>query len=86
VICSDTGDWHGKIIDFKNSRFGDQNIKFIRTGENGSIQKCYRKSICKPVRIGPLIILNKRRSGHENGLTQYNYSFPIFSYKKNKEG
>lgn len=86
VICSDTGDWHGKIIDFENARFGIQDITFTRTDSKGNIQKCFRKSVCKPYRFWLLIILFKRRSGHENGLLQYNFTFPTFSYSKNKTG
>lgn len=86
MICSDTGDWHGKILDFNSDRWGKQNITFKRTDINGKVQNCFRKSICIPYRVGPIILLVKRRSGHEHGLLQYNFSFPIFNYKKNKKG
>lgn len=86
AICSDTGDWHGKIIDFKGERLGRQDIKFKRTDMHGNVQHCYRKSTCVPYRFLWFIICSKRRSGHEHGLMQYNFSFPRFSYKKNKDG
>lgn len=84
--CLKTGNWHGKDLDFDSPLWGKQNITFIRTDKNGNVQQCYRKSTCIPYRIGPFIIANKWRSGHEGGLMQYNISKPIYSYKKNKEG
>jgi len=86
VICSDTGDWHGKIIDFHASPFGVQNIVFKRTDKAGNVQNCYRKSTCYPIHFFKWIVLIKRRSGHESGLMQYNLSFPTFDYKANKTG
>ena len=86
VICSDTGDWHGKVIDFEKSRFGTQNITFNRIGKIGLFQRCYRKSTCIPYKVGPWIVLVKRRSGHEHGLLQYNFSFPLFKYNLCKDG
>jgi len=81
-----TGENHGKLLDFINSPFGKQNITFIRTDKYNNIKKCYRKSTCMPYKVGPWIVLAKRRSGHEHGLMQYNFTFPIFNYKKNKDG
>lgn len=86
IICSDTGDWHGKVLDFELSPFGIQNITFKRTDEYGNVQNCYRKSRCIPYKIGNFIILAKRRSGHESGLIQHNFTFPIFKYSLCKEG
>jgi len=86
MICSDTGDWHGKVLDFEQSLFGVQDITFIRTDKHGKIQKCYRKSTCIPYKVGPWIILVKRRSGHESGLMQYNFTFPTFKYSLCKDG
>jgi hypothetical protein len=86
VICSDTGDWHGKVINFEKSPLGRQNITFIRTDKDGNIQNCYRKSTCIPHKFLCLIIVVKRRAGHENGLLQYNFTFPVFKYSLNKEG
>ena len=84
--CSDTNDNHGKLLDFERSKFGRQDITFIRTDKNGNIQKCYRKSTCIPYRVFNWIILIKRRSGHESGMMQYNFTFPTYSYELNKEG
>jgi len=86
MYCADTQDNHGKILDFEKSKFGTQDITFIRTDKDGNVQKCYRKSHCKPFKFLFRIILVKRRRGHENGLMQYNFSFPTYSYKKNKQG
>ena len=86
VICSDTGDWHGKIINYEKSPFGKQNITFIRKDNDGNTQNCFRKSTCIPHKFFGWIILVKRRSGHENGLLQYNFTFPAFKYSINKDG
>ena len=82
----ETGNNHGEILDFEQSLFGKQDITFVRIDLEGNIQNCYRKSTCIPYKFLWWIILVKRRSGHENGLMQYNFTFPIYSYKKNKEG
>lgn len=84
--CKDTGDNHGRIIDFENSPFGKQHVTFKRTDKNGKVQNCYRKSTCIPYRFLWWIILAKRRSGHEAGLFQYNFTFPCYLYKNNKDG
>jgi len=76
-----TGDNHGKILDFQKSLFGVQNITFRRTDKFGNVQNCYRKSTCIPYKVLWWIILVKRRSGHEHGLMQYNFTFPIYKYK-----
>jgi hypothetical protein len=86
TMITETGNWHGKILDFEHSLFGVQNITFTRTDTNGNVQNCYRKSTCIPYRVFGWIILIKRRSGHENGLMQYNFTFPTFKYKLCKEG
>lgn len=86
IICSDTEDNHGNIIDFESSPLGIQNIRFNFKTNNENISKQYRKSICIPIRIGFLIIFFKARIGYEFGLKQSCFNFPIYSYKKNKEG
>lgn len=85
MICTDTGDWHGKVLDPFSTRWGQQDITFERIDNEGNIQHCYRKSTCVPHRLGPWIIIEKRRSGHEGGLMQYNFTFPLFRYSDNKE-
>lgn len=86
MICSDTGDWHGKILDFEASPFGKQDITFKRMDIHGNIYSCFRKSKCIPYRIGKWIILVKRRRGHESGLLQHNFSHPTFKLEYCKEG
>jgi hypothetical protein len=86
MICSDTGDWHGKILDFERSLFGVQNITFKRTNADGTVQNCYRKSTCIPHRVLWWIVLVKRRAGHEAGLIQHNFTFPVFKYAYCKPG
>lgn len=86
MICSDTGNWHGKVLDFDRSLFGVQNITFKRTDKDGNVQNCYRRSKCIPYRFLWWIILVKRRSGHESGLMQHNFTHPTFKYSLCKEG
>ena len=85
MYCKETGNWHGKILDFEKSPFGVQNITFKRIDENGIIKNQYRKSICIPFRFLFWIVLFKNRIGHEDGLFQTNFTFPYYSYKENKE-
>lgn len=85
MVCVDTKDNHGKILDFKNSLFGVQDITFKRTDKKGNVQNCYRKSTCVPYRILWWIVLVKRRSGHEKGIMQHNFSFPKYKYKNHKK-
>jgi hypothetical protein len=62
MICSDTGDWHGKVLDFDKSLFGVQNITFVRINIKGERHKEFRKSRCIPFRFLWWIILVKNRS------------------------
>ena len=84
--CLETGNWHGKLLDFDSPLWGKQDIIFKRKDKFGNVQNCYRKSTCIPYHFLIWIIVIKRRSGHEKGLMQYNFTFPTYSYKKNKEG
>lgn len=84
--CLETGNWHGKLLDFNSPLWGKQSIIFKRKDKFGKVQNCYRRSTCIPYRVGPIILVIKRRSGHEHGLMQYNFTFPTYSYAKNKEG
>lgn len=84
--CIEKGNWHGAILDFDSPLWGKQNITFKRVDRKGNVQNCYRKSTCIPYHVAWWIIVVKRRSGHENGLLQYNFTFPTYAYKKNKQG
>lgn len=84
--CLETGNWHGKLLDFDSPLWGKQNITFKRKDKFNNNQNCYRKSTCIPYRFLWCIIVVKRRSGHESGLMQYNFTFPVYSFKKNVTG
>ena len=84
--CLETGNWHGKLLDFDSPLWGKQNITFKRKDKFNEVQYCYRKSTCIPYRFLWSIIVVKRRSGHESGLMQYNFTFPVYSFKKNVTG
>jgi len=87
VVCSDTGDNHGKIIDFKASFLGENDITHKRIYEDGNIQDCFKKSKCIPFRfMWRWIMMWKWRRGHLFGLMQYSIAKPMYSYKNNKEG
>jgi len=86
-VCIDTGNNHGKIIDWNKSSFGVQDITFMRVDEDGNVQNCFRKSTCIPIRFMYLwIMMWKWRRGHQDGLMQYSVAKSLFVYKNNKEG
>jgi len=82
--CSDTGDNNGKVLDFEKSRFGEQDITFIRTDKDGNVQNCYRKSNCAVTKFLGWLKVRRIREGHEKGLMQRQNNFSLFNYNDNK--
>lgn len=74
---------HGSIIDFENSHFGKQDIKFNITKDDGTIIKAYRKSTCLPFKLFGRIYITTRRTGYENNLPQVQFALPSFKGKTN---
>lgn len=72
---------NGVYVDFKNSLFGKQNIRFDIVSDKKSRQ-AFRKSTCIPFKLFGNIWIHSRRAGYENNLPQI--SFNLHRCKNNE--
>lgn len=76
---------HGELIDFDNSTFGVQRVKFEILRENGEAEKAFRNSTCLPFKKFGCIWIRGKRLGYENNLPQIQNYIKRFKGKKNIE-